>query len=106
MDRFVIPTLCWLPVLSDGMTDEPRRIAWVALETGTPIVATDGEEIGRVTSVVADETKDIFSGIAFRHGVLEAERFLPADLIDEMTEKAVTATIGSDDVEGLDTYTA
>ncbi|MDQ3955995.1 MAG: hypothetical protein M3285_10670 [Actinomycetota bacterium] len=88
------------------MTDEPRRIAWGALETGTPIVAPDGEEIGRVTSVVADETKDIFSGIAFKQGLLETERFLPADLIDEMTEEAVTATIGSDDVDGLDTYNA
>lgn len=88
------------------MTDEPRRIAWAALETGTPIVAANGEEIGRVTTVVADETKDIFSGIAFRHRILEAERFLPADLIEEMTEEAVTATIGSDDVEGLDTYNA
>ncbi len=105
-NRFVIPTLCWQPVLSAGMTDEPRRIAWAALETGTPIVARDGEEIGRVTTVVADETKDIFSGVAFRQGLLEAERFLPADLIDEMTENSVTAAIGSEDAAGLEAYNA
>ena len=86
------------------MTDEPRRIAWPALETGTPIVTADGEEIGLVTSVVADEAKDIFSGIAFKGGLLETERFLPADFVDEMTTTAVTVNIKSDAVEGLEPY--
>ncbi len=86
------------------MSDESRRIAWSALETGTPIVASDGREIGRVTSVVADEEKDIFSGVAFRHGMLDTQRFLPADLINEMTPERVTVRVASTDVEDLETF--
>jgi sporulation protein YlmC with PRC-barrel domain len=70
------------------MEDQPTAdtaIAWAALEQGTPIVTSDGEEIGKVATVVADEQKDIFSGVTFRPGALEGERFLPAVLIERLT---------------------
>jgi DNA end-binding protein Ku len=64
------------------MTDAEHPIAWLALGKGTPVYSSDGEEIGKVSTVVADVQKDIFSGIAFKHGFLGSEHFVPADDID------------------------
>ncbi len=72
------------------MADEP--ISWMTLAAGTPIVASDGEEIGRVHEVIADRQKDIFSGITFSDGLLSADRFVPAELIDTITTERVTLT--------------
>jgi uncharacterized protein YrrD len=79
-------------------------IAWLALEEGTPIVASDGEQVGKVLEVIADRQKDIFSGITFRPGVLDTPVFLPADKIDRLTEGSVELAISSAEIEGLETY--
>jgi uncharacterized protein YrrD len=83
---------------------EETPIAWLALEEGTPVVASDGTEVGRVTSVVADEQKDIFSGVAFRHGLLDGQRFVPASAIERLTTAAVHLSIPAAETEGLEAY--
>jgi uncharacterized protein YrrD len=83
---------------------QDRQIAWLALEEGTPILASDGSEIGRVATVVADEQKDIFSGVTFRPGLLDGQRFVPADAIDRMTEDAVHLKISGSEAESLEAY--
>jgi uncharacterized protein YrrD len=84
------------------MSDTP--IAWLALEEGTPIVASDGEEVGRVATVVADEQKDIFSGVTFKPGLLDGQRFVPADSIDRLTESAVHLKITAEQAAELEPY--
>jgi hypothetical protein len=79
-------------------------IAWLALDEGTPIVASDGEEVGRVSTVVADEQKDIFSGVTFRPGLLDGQRFVPASAIDRLTTEAVHLNITAADAGELDPY--
>lgn len=79
-------------------------IAWLALDEGTPILASDGEEVGRVTTVVADEQKDIFSGVTFRPGLLDGQRFVPADAIDRLTESAVHLNITAAQAADLEPY--
>lgn len=85
------------------MTGQP--IAWMALESGTPIVTTDGTELGRVHEVIADQQKDIFSGITFRDGVLSGERFVPAATIDTITTDEVRLTLsGAETEEKIEPY--
>jgi hypothetical protein len=79
-------------------------IAWLALEEGTPIVASDGAEVGRVATVVADEQKDIFSGVTFRPGLLDGQRFVPASAIDRLTQGAVHLNIPATETERLEPY--
>jgi hypothetical protein len=86
------------------MSDDPRPIAWPALKKGTTVLASDGSELGKVTAVVADESNDIFSGIAIRHGVLDSERFIPAELVEEMTTDAVRVRLSAIEAEDLDRY--
>jgi uncharacterized protein YrrD len=83
-------------------TDEP--ISWMALAEGTDVHSSDGEELGKVSKVIADVQKDIFSGIAFRSHLLGHQRFAPADKVGEITQSAVHLNISSTEVEELETY--
>ena len=66
-----------------------KAISWVTLGSGTPIVTSDGNELGRVNEVIADRQKDIFSGVTFSDGVLSGDLFVPADLIEAITTEHV-----------------
>jgi uncharacterized protein YrrD len=81
------------------MTDAGTPIAWPALKKGVPVYSSDGEELGKVASVVADEQKDIFSGLTLDPGVFRHERFVPADLVEEMTTRGVTLSLPSSEAE-------
>lgn len=85
------------------MTDD-GPIAWLALEPGTPIVASDGEQVGKVADVIADREKDIFSGITFKPGLLDSPVFIPADQITELTASEVKLSIGSTETDQLEPY--
>jgi hypothetical protein len=89
------------PLRCPTMTDAGRPIAWMALDKGTPVYSSDGEEIGKVATVVADVQKDIFSGISFKHGLLGSEHFVPADAIGELTDQAVHLNLSADQAQAL-----
>lgn len=80
-------------------TEHP--IAWLALDKGTPVFTSDGEEIGKVSTVVADVQKDIFSGISFKHGFLGSEHFVPADDIQELTDRGVHLNLNALQAQAL-----
>lgn len=81
------------------MTEAETPIAWSALPTGTPVFSSDGADLGKVAEVVADEQKDIFSGISLDPGWFKGERFVPADRIKRLTSEAVYLTITADEAE-------
>jgi uncharacterized protein YrrD len=81
------------------MSRRETPIAWSVLSKGTPVYASDGAELGKVAEVVADEQKDIFSGIALNPGLFKDERFVPADLIYEMTDEAVRLSISAEQAD-------
>ncbi len=83
------------------MSDPERPIAWLALDKGTPVYTSDGEEIGKVATVVADVQKDIFSGISFKHGFLGSEHFVPADAIGELTDRGVHLNLSAAQAQEL-----
>jgi uncharacterized protein YrrD len=68
-------------------------IAWPALEAGTLVYSSDGQELGTVGDVVADRQKDIFSGIVIDPGLLKEKVFAPADTVAEITKEGVTLDI-------------
>jgi uncharacterized protein YrrD len=85
------------------LADSERPISWLALREGTPVYAGD-EEVGKVSEVVADVQKDIFSGVAFRQGILRHERFAPAGVIESMTSGAVRLSLSPSEAEQLERY--
>ena len=68
------------------------------------MLASDGEQIGKVQTVVADVQKDIFSGLAVNAGLFANTRFVPADLIEQLTREAVHLTIPATQADSLAPY--
>jgi uncharacterized protein YrrD len=81
------------------MKERETPIAWSVLPKGTPVYASDGTELGKVAEVIADEQKDIFSGISLNPGLFKDERFVPADLIEEMTHEGVRLSISAEQAD-------
>jgi hypothetical protein len=86
------------------MPDRSKPISWLALERGTPVVAAGGEEVGKVREVIADEQKDIFSGVTIDTGLLSEPRFVPAEVIELMTDEVVKLVISAEHAEELEPY--
>jgi uncharacterized protein YrrD len=82
------------------MTD-PKPMSWMTLEEGTEVLAADGAAIGKVTTVVADREKDIFSGIEYRHGLLGKSVFVPAEHVENITTDKVTLSLSEAETERL-----
>ncbi len=79
--------------------DEGLPVAYEVLETGVPVYASDGEQVGTVGHVVAAPEEDIFHGIVLRgeHG----ERFVPADQVASLHERGVDLRLDRGAVDTL-----
>jgi hypothetical protein len=58
-------------------------VSWLLIEPGWRVETSDGEKVGRVDEVLADEEQDIFSGL-----VVHGER-VPAERVAEIREGVV-----------------
>jgi uncharacterized protein YrrD len=64
--------------------------SYLVLNHGTPVYSSDGEEIGKVTHVLADEDEDVFDGIVIGEHIFGDEhRFADADDVQEIFEHGV-----------------
>ncbi len=79
--------------------DEGLPIAYEVLESGVPVYASDGQQVGTVGHVVAAEEQDIFHGIVMNseHG----PRFVPADQVASLHERGVDLRIDGAAVAAL-----
>jgi hypothetical protein len=75
-------------------------ISYLALEEGTAVFAADGDEVGHVAHVLADEEEDIFDGIVISHG-LGRHTFADAEQIGAIHERGVALTITAAEAEAL-----
>ena len=81
-------------------SDDP--VSYRTLKTGTDVISADGERVGVVEHVLADEGTDIFDGI-----VIDARlgpgglRFVDAPQISELRVDGVTLALRASDVEEL-----
>jgi hypothetical protein len=75
-------------------------ISYLALEEGTAVFAADGDEVGHVAHVLADEEEDIFDGIVIAHG-LGRHSFADAEQVDAIHERGVALTITAAEAEAL-----
>ena len=83
-----------------GSDDLGSPISYLALEEGTAVVGSDGEEVGHVAHVLADEEQDIFDGIVIAHG-LGRHTFADAEQVAAIHEHAVSLTISAAEAEAL-----
>ncbi len=79
--------------------DEEPPIAYELLDSGVPVLASDGVQVGTVASVLAAESEDIFHGLLIKteHGI----RFVEAEEIAQLHEHGVDLKIDSAAAAGL-----
>jgi hypothetical protein len=84
--------------LSD--VDEGLPIAYQMLDAGVPVLASDGEQVGTVGSVLSAPEEDVFHGLLIEtpaHGI----RFLEASAIASIHERGVDLKIDSAAAQSL-----
>jgi hypothetical protein len=86
------------------MSDDGPAISYKLLERGTPIVSSDGVELGTTDRVLENENEHIFDGIVMRAGGREV--FVDAPEVGRITEASVTLTIDAAEAAELPPYEA
>ncbi|HEX6618566.1 MAG TPA: PRC-barrel domain-containing protein [Solirubrobacteraceae bacterium] len=83
-----------------GTDDLGAPVSYLTLEEGTAVLSADGEELGDVAHVLADEEEDIFDGIVISHG-LGRHTFADAEQVAEIHEHGVVLTLTAAEAEAL-----
>jgi hypothetical protein len=71
--------------------DDDHAIGYKVLPRGTPVVTSDGVELGRVHRVLDNAREHIFDGIVVR--TAQGRRFVDAPEVERITQKRVTLTL-------------
>src|SRR5438094_3154026 len=79
-------------------------VAWVMIETGWKVVASDGSEVGEVDEVSGDSGADIFDGLAIATTRFGKPRYVPSEQVAEITEGTVRLSLTTAQVEQLGQY--
>ena len=81
--------------------------SYLAVEKGCAVVGSDGEKVGTVQHVLADEEEDVFDGIVIEtHLGPGGMHFVDAPQVKECFDRAVLLTIPSAEVPELPKPTA
>ena len=81
------------------MDDRGSPIAYSAVEEGTPVLSSDGHQLGMVENVLADEGTDIFEGIVI--DTPSGKRFVDSPDVGELFERAVTLKLSAEQARSL-----
>ncbi len=82
------------------MSDEGHPIHYSAVERGTPVIASDGTEVGTVHQVVDNYTEHILDGFVVKTAGGEL-RFVDAPEVQRTAERAVILNISAERVAEL-----
>jgi hypothetical protein len=81
------------------MTVDPAPIAYTALQPGTPVQSSDGQQFGTVEAVLVVEEVDVFDGIVVE--TPEGTRFVDADRVGSIFTSHVSTTLSADEAANL-----
>jgi uncharacterized protein YrrD len=84
----------------------PDPVSYLLIERGWHVHGRDGEHLGHVEEVLADESKDIFSGLVVTAGLFRGTKFVPAERVAEIVEGQVTLDLDGDEFKALDEHGA
>jgi hypothetical protein len=82
--------------------DDGQAIGYKVLPRGTPVVTSDGVEIGTVAKVLDNEREHIFDGIVVKSA--EGRVFVDAPEVVRITERRVTLSIDAAAARELPDY--
>lgn len=81
-------------------------VSWKVVEPGWAVVASGGEQVGKVDQVLGDPEADIFDGLSVGAGavVLDRPTYVPSEVVGEIEEGTVHLTIDADAFSQLGPY--
>jgi hypothetical protein len=77
-------------------------VSWLMIEPGWTVVAAGGDAVGRVDEVIGEPEADIFDGLAVSGGVLTRRRYVPGEVVGEITTGTVRLTVDAARLEELE----
>ena len=80
--------------------DDGHAVHFTALQRGTPVVSSDGQEVGKVVDVLDNYRENIMDGLVMETPAGE-RKFVDAPEVERTAERAVTLNITAADVERL-----
>jgi uncharacterized protein YrrD len=84
------------------MPDLGQPSSYLELGEGTECYSSDGEKVGEIEHVLADQETDIFDGLVLDTSVLPGgHKFVEADQIEEIYERGVVLKIDRQAAERL-----
>jgi hypothetical protein len=82
---------------------EPQ-VSWKAIEHGATLISSDNQEVGQVVEVAGDSNADIFNGLVVRHGILSANRYVPAERVTAIWPRRVEVGLTAAEIERAPEY--
>ncbi len=79
--------------------EDDYPIAYTALQPGTPVQTSDGDQFASVQAVLVDEKVAVFDGIVVQ--TAEGRRFVDADQIESISTTHVRTTLSADQAASL-----
>jgi hypothetical protein len=79
-------------------------VSWKAIERDAEVVASDGEQVGRVVEVTGDPEADIFNGLVVSLGTLGKHRYLPAERVRGIWPRRVEVEATAEELRALPAY--
>ena len=82
--------------------DYGEPISYMGLSAGVDVVCREGEVVGTVEHVLADDEEDVFDGLVIDcHRGPGGSHFVDADQVDRIYERAVVLNISGAEAEQL-----
>jgi hypothetical protein len=88
------------------VTTEEPQVAWKAIERGAAVRSSDGQEVGKVVEVAGDPDADIFNGLVVSLGLLDADRYVPAERVTGIWPHRVEVAATAVELERAPEYEA
>lgn len=82
----------------------PDPVSWLMIEPSWHVVASDGEELGRVEEVTGDQETDIFDGLAVAGSLLGPPRYVPSEQVESIVEGTVKLKLDRAAFDALTEY--
>jgi hypothetical protein len=76
-------------------------VAWLMIEPGWQVDATDAQGVARVEEVLGDESADIFNGLSVSAGAFRHPTYVAAELVDEIVDGRVRLRLTRSEIAQL-----
>lgn len=83
---------------------EERPLAWTAVLADTPVISSDGVDVGRVVEVLGAPEEDIFHGVVVSPGNDTRGVLVPAESVTEITTRAISVRLVAEEIRALPPY--